>query len=93
MSDRLDSLAESERELMALLPTEPVGLSLAELAEGLLDNTSPQARGQVETALEALRSALGGLYVRRGDDDLGHADVELYGVLRGDRSRVKAFLS
>ena len=91
MSGRPRSLTPFERELLAVLPTEPVGLSLAELAEGLLDNSGPQARGRVKAALEHIRAALGGLYARRGDDDLGHADVELYAVRRAHRARVREF--
>ena len=91
MSARLESLTPFERELLAVLPTEPVGLSLAELGEGLLDDTGPQARGQVRAALEVVRTAPGGLHVGRGDDDLRHADVELYGVKRDDRGRVNEF--
>lgn len=33
---------------------EPMGLSLAELADGLPDSTGPQARGQVRAALDAV---------------------------------------
>ena len=91
MSGRLESLTAFERELLAVLPTEPVGLLLADLADGLLDNTGPQARGQVKAALDAVDRLLGGLCVGRGDDDLGHADVELYGVKRDDRSLVNEF--
>ena len=80
MSGKLQSLTAFERELLAALSPEPVGLSLAELANGLLGNTGPQARGQVRAALNAVAELLGGLYVGRRDDDLGHADVPLYGV-------------
>ena len=47
MSGRFKSLTPFERELLAVLPTEPVGLSLAELAEGLLHNTAPEACSRV----------------------------------------------
>jgi len=92
MSGRLESLTPFERELLAVLPTEPIGLSLAKLAGGLLDNTGPQACGQVKAGLVAVARLLGGLYVSRGDDDLGQADVELYGVRRAARLHVQAFL-
>ncbi len=91
MSGKLKSLTAFERELLAVLPTEPVGLSLGELADGLVDKTAPQARGQVKAALEVLRASLGGLHVDRGHDDLVHADVELYGVRRAVRARVQEF--
>jgi hypothetical protein len=54
MSGKLESLTSFERKFLAVLPAEPVGLSLAELADGLPDSTGPQARGQVRAALDAV---------------------------------------
>ena len=72
-------------EVLAVLPRVPNGLSLHELAEGLLGSRGPQALGQVTAALDRIAAALGednaeSLIVRGGDDDFGHADVPLYGV-------------
>jgi hypothetical protein len=80
-------------DLLASLPAAPNGLSLHELADGLLDNAGPQARGQVKAAVEVLRAGLGGLHVGRGDDEVSHADVPLYGVPAEHRARVKEILS
>jgi len=64
------------------LPCEPNGLSLQELADGLLQDRGPHARGVIRSALDRLASFFGGLAVRHGQDAFGHADVELYGLPR-----------
>lgn len=84
----LQSLNDLERLILEHLPATPNGLSVAELADGLLDNAGPQARGQVRRALDILNIHLGGLAVRRGDDFLGHSDVELWGLPADTRSVV-----
>lgn len=76
----LQNLNHLERLILEHLPATPNGLSVAELADGLLDNAGPQARGRVRRALGILDARLGGLAVRRGDDFLGHADVKLWGL-------------
>lgn len=76
----LQDLNELERLILEHLPATPNGLSVWELADGLLDNAGPQARGRVREALRILGARLGGLAIRRGDDYLGHADVELWGL-------------
>jgi hypothetical protein len=65
-----------------------VGLSLAELAEGIMGSRAPAARGYVKGLLDDASALLGGLWVGRGDDGLGHADVRLYGVRQAQRSSV-----
>ena len=52
-------LNEFELEVLENLPVEPVGLSLAELADGLLGNRSPAPKGKVRRALESIAKALG----------------------------------
>jgi len=76
----LENLNHLEWQILEDLPATPNGLSVAELADGLLDNAGPAARGQVRRALAVLDARLGGLAIRRGDDFLGHADVELWGL-------------
>lgn len=88
---RIKNLDSFALEILSNLPVEPTGLSLPELADGVLDNAGPQARSQVKHALEAVEAALGGLHLGRGDDDLGHADVRLYAVRRQDWDRVQRF--
>ncbi len=75
-------LSDFELEVLENLPVEPIGLSLAELADGLLDNRGPVAKGKVRGALENISSALGGLHVYSGNDDLGGFGVKMHGVPR-----------
>lgn len=84
----LQSLNDLQLLILEHLPATPNGLSVAELADGLLDNAGPEARGRVRRALGILETRLGGLAVRRGDDFLGHADVELWGLPRDTHSVV-----
>jgi len=87
----MENLNEFEREVLANLPVEPTGLSLAELADGLLDDRSPSAKGKVRRALESIGQALGGLYVYSGDDDFGGFFVKMYGLPRENMQRIRAF--
>lgn len=80
MLSLLTGLTKLERLVLEHLPAAPNGLSVHELAEGLLDNRGPLARGEVRAALTVLDVYLGGLAVTRGDDYLGHADVDLWGL-------------
>ena len=89
----LELLSGLALEVLRNLPTEPVGLSLPELADGLLEDASPRGLGLARIAKDQVAAALGRLYMRQGDDDLGHADVRLYGVAATDRGRVNAFFA
>ena len=84
-------LTDFEMEVLANLPIEPTGLSMEELAEGLLDNRGPVARGLIRKALDAIVDALGGLYAPLGDDDLGNFGVLLYGIRQVDAGAVRRF--
>ena len=87
----MEGLNEFELEVLENLPVEPVGLSLAELADGLLDARSPAAKGKVRRALESISKALGALHVRTGNDELGGFAVKMYGVPRRKMAAVRAF--
>ncbi len=87
----LEKLQAFPLEVLEHLPTEPVGLSIHELADGLLDAGDPVARGRVRRALEEIDSALGGLSVGHGDDDFGHYAVEMYGIRRNQGELVREF--
>lgn len=76
----LQDLSDLELLILEHLPGTPNGLSVAELADGLLGNAGPEARGRVRRALRILEARLGGLAVRKGDDFLDHCDVELWGL-------------
>ena len=81
-------------EVLAALPVEPNGLSLHELADGLLGRRDPAARGRVRAALGQVAAAFGELYVRRGDcEEFGRYDVPLYGVRGHQAAAVRAFLA
>ncbi len=84
----LQSLSDLELLILEHLPGTPNGLSIWELADGLLGNAGPKARGQVKQALGILDESIGGLAIRRGDDFLGHCDVELWGLPADTRSVV-----
>ena len=78
MSKPLSPLA---RELAETLPIEPNGLSLHELADGLLGRRDPAALGRIRKALDELAESVGGLAVRRGDcPEFGRYKVVLYGL-------------
>jgi hypothetical protein len=89
----MERLDDFELEVLENLPVEPIGLSLTELADGLLDDCSPAAKGNVRRALENIARALGGLYVYSGNDDLGGFSVKMYGVPRAKMPRLRAFLA
>ncbi len=77
-----ESLTQLDRAVLEHLPCEPNGLSIHELADGLAGDAGPQGRSRIRQSLAALGAQLGGLAVRRGDDFMGHADVELWGLPR-----------
>jgi len=87
----MECLNDFEMEVLENLPVEPIGLSLAELAEGLLEDCSPAAKGKVRRALERIAEVLNGLYVRTGNDDLGGFGVKMYGVRRRKMPAVRRF--
>ena len=89
----LKNLSDLELLILEHLPGTPNGLSVAELADGLLGNAGPKARGEIRQALRILDECLGGLAVRRGDDFLGHCDVELWGLPADTRSVVGRILA
>jgi len=76
----LEGLTETAERVVRHLPGAPNGLSVDELAEGLLGGRGPGDRSAIAGALAELDRRLGGLAMRRGDDDFGHADVRLYGL-------------
>jgi len=87
----MESLSAFELEVLEHLPVEPVGLSLAELGDGLLDDRSPAAKGRVRRALVSIEQSLGSLYVRVGSDDLGGFGVRMYGMPRRRMPDVRRF--
>ncbi len=89
----MERLNEFELEVLEVLPVEPTGLSLAELADGLLDDRSPAAKGKVRRAVESVSKALGGLHVRKGNDDLGGFGIRMYAVPRSKMPQVRAFFA
>ena len=89
----MERLNEFELEVLENLPVEPIGLSLAELADGLLDDRSPAAKGKVRLALERIAEVLGDLHVRTGNDDLGGYGVKMYGICRGTMPAVREFFA
>ena len=89
----MDRLTEFELEILENLPVEPVGVSLAELADDLLNSRSPQAKGRIKRALKNIGIALGGLYVHNGDDDFGGYGVKMYGVPRSKMPGVREFFA
>ena len=89
----MDRLTELELEVLACLPVEPLGVSLAELADDLLNSRSPQAKGRIKRALKNIGIELGGLYVGRGDDDFGGYAVKMYGVPRSKMPGVREFFA
>ena len=89
----MERLNEFELEVLENLPVEPTGLSLTELADGLLDNRSPSAKGKVRRALESISKALGGLHVCQGNDELGGFAVKMYGIGRREMPAVRAFMA
>lgn len=89
----MERLNEFELEVLENLPVEPIGLSMAELADGLLDNRSPVAKGKVRRALDRIAEALNGLHVRIGNDELRGFGVKMYGIPRRTMPSVRAFFA
>ena len=89
----MERLSEFELEVLENLPVEPIGLSLAELADGLLDDRSPMAKGKMRRALDHIAEVLGGLHVHSGNDDLGGFGVKMYGIPRAGMPRVREFFA
>ena len=89
----MEGLNEFEMEVLENLPVEPIGLSLTELADGLLDDRSPAAKGKVRRALDHVAEALDGLYVSTGNDDLGDFGVKMYGIPPPTMPSVRAFFA
>ena len=89
----MERLSEFELEVLENLPVEPIGLSLAELADGLLGDRGPMGKGKVRRALEGIDAVLGGLHVRTGNDDLCGFGVKMYGVPRAKMPAVRQFFA
>lgn len=87
----MQHLNEFELEVLENLPVEPTGLSLSELADGLLDARGPVARGKVRRALQRIADAMNGLHVHSGNDDFGGFGVMMYGIPRGQMHAVRHF--
>jgi hypothetical protein len=72
--------------VLELLPVEPGGISLHELAEELLGRRDPRARGRVRRAVGEIETALGPLHECRVDvEDLGLYRVRAWGLHRNQR--------
>ena len=89
----MDRLTDFELQVLEILPVEPIGISLAELADGLLGNRSQQAKGKVKQALTNIATQLGGLYISLGDDDFGGYAVKMYGLPRTTMPAVREFFA
>ena len=89
----MERLNEFELEVLESLPVQPTGMSLNELAEGLLDDRGPAARGKVRRALERIGEAVNGLHVQTGNDDLGGFGVKMYGIRRRKMPAVRRFFA
>ena len=89
----MEALTEFELEILEILPVEPIGVSLAELADDLLNNRNQQAKGRIKRALKNIRKTLGGLYVHSGDDDFGCYGVKMYGIPRAKMPAVREFFA
>ena len=89
----MDRLTEFELEILEILPVEPVGVSLAELADDLFNNRNQQAKGRIKRALKNIEIELEDLYVRTGDDDFGGYGVKMYGVPRSKIPGVREFFA
>ena len=87
----MEALTEFELEILEILPVEPIGVSLTELADDLLNNRNQQARGRIKQALDNIGQAIGGLYVGSGDDDFGCYGVKMYGIPRAKMPAVREF--
>ena len=74
-----ENLDGFDRRVLWNLPCEPNGLSLHELADGLLGYRGPRDLALVRESLRRIHEIVG-LSVRCGDDEFGHAAVNLYGI-------------
>jgi len=77
---KLDGLGNLAVRLLWSLPIEPNGLSLHELADGLLGRRDPAAVGRIVDALHEVEAAVGAISIRVGTDDFGRHDVKLCGI-------------
>ena len=84
-------LNDFEIEVLANLPVAPIGLSIPELADGLLAKRDPQARSKISVALNTISAILGVICVTIGNDDFGNCGVVLYGVRALDMPLVRRF--
>ena len=89
----MEGLSEFELQVLEHLPVEPTGLSLGEMADGLLGNRSPAGKGKVRRALNRISEVLGGLHIRTGNDDVGGFGVPLYGIPRRAMPSVRGFFA
>ena len=89
----MDSLSEFDLQVLEHLPCEPTALSLAELADGLLDSRGPRDKGLIRRALDDIARALGGLTVGKGNDDFGGFAVSMYAIPRETMPLVRAFFA
>ncbi len=87
----MERLSEFELEVLENLPVEPIGLSLAELADGMVGGRSPYARGKVKAALDGITRALGGLHICQGNDRFGGCGVQMFGIPKAKMSAVRRF--
>lgn len=85
-------LSDWQLEVLSVLPTEPTGLTLAEIADGLLGSRGPIERGRVRQAIAAIAAVLGGVYRGRGNDEWGHFAVRTYGIRRPDVAAARRLL-
>lgn len=89
----MEDLNELELEVLENLPVQPVGVSLAELADDLLGSRGPSARGKIRRALERISGAIGGLHMHTGNDDFGGARVKMFGIPTRKMPRVRRFFA
>jgi len=89
----MERLNEFELEVLENLPVEPIGLSLTELADGLLGDRSPRAKGQVRRALDGIANAIGRLHIRKGNDDFGGFGIVMYAIPQDTMPSVRAFFA
>lgn len=81
--DALMELDELGREVLFSLPVEPIGLSLEELADGILGDKSPAAKGGINLVLGKI-GTLVGLIVSEGPDAV------MYSLPRREMLRIRA---
>lgn len=80
--------------LLATLPPEPHGKCLWDLADGVLGDMGPGARGVIRRALERLDAVVGCVFKVVGNvPDLDRFGVVLYGVRRAKRRIVRKIIA